>query len=175
MAEKNKENLKELFEEFFEAEQASEAAEDIRLGEKILEENSAPEPSGEVKEQIKRRIFETLEKRKIRAYRRLLYKPAAVAAIIVFVFAVSIKLFEIKLFERPQQQMQVASLIPASVWEGNDIIKDDIELAVLSAEIEQVGDDILTVQLDQSYGNGRDAVIELELELIEIDSDFWKG
>ena len=50
-----------------------------------------------------------------------------------------------------------------------------MELLTLIAELEQVEDEILALQSDQVNGNGSKAVTELELELIEINSDFWKG
>jgi len=52
---------------------------------------------------------------------------------------------------------------------------DDADLASLAAEIEQIESDLLAVQLGENGDNGSGAAAELELELIEINNDFWKG
>ncbi len=176
MAERKEENLRELFENFVGAEQAEQAAEDIYRAEKILEENPAPEPTEELQWQIKERICQALEKKKVKRYWMPAYRAVAVAAVIIFVFMVSIELFK-KPIDLPREEpimISYAAAIPAEVWDGSNIIEDDAELALLSAEIGQVEDDFLTVQLDQGYGNGKDSVTDLELELMEINSEFWE-
>ncbi len=174
MAERKGENLRELFENFVGPEQARQAADDVRQVEQILEENPAPEPSEEVQWQIKERICQALEKkRRSRRYWMPAYRAVAVAAVIIFVFVVSLELFK-RPTELPRERPGYADSIPAAVWEGSDMVEDDAELAVLYAEIEQMEDDFLTVQLDQGYGNGGDNLTELELELMEINSEFWE-
>lgn len=174
MAERKDENLRELFENFVGPEQAKQAAEDIQRVEQILEENPAPEPSEELRWQIKERICEALEERKARRYWMPAYRAVAVAAVIIFVFVVSIELFKKPLDLPVEKPIIYAAAIPAAVWDGSNIIEDDAELAVLYAEIEQVENEFQTVQLDQGNGNGKDSVTELELELMDIDSEFWE-
>lgn len=173
MAERKDENLRELFENFFGSEQAKQAADDVRQVEKMLADNPVPEPSEELQWQIKERICQALEEKKSRSYWMLAYRAVAVAAVIIFVFVVSLELFK-RPTELPREGPGYADFIPAAVWEGSDMVEDDVELAVLYAEIEQMEDDFLTVQLDQGYGNGGDNLTELELELIEINSEFWE-
>ncbi len=173
MAERKDENVRELFENFFGPKQAKQAAEDIRRVEQILEENPAPEPSEELCWQIKERICRSLEKRNVRRYWMPAYRAVAVAAVIIFVFVVSVELFKKPTLPREEPRIYAAA-IPAAVWDGSNIMEDDAELSVLYAEIEQVEDDFLAVQLDQGYGNGKDSVTELELELMDIDSEFWE-
>ena len=65
--------------------------------------------------------------------------------------------------------------MPHSIWESEDVTVDDQSLSVLAAEIEQIESELLAVQ---SYENGDDLaddIEELEMELIEINTDFWKG
>jgi hypothetical protein len=175
MAERKDENLKELFESFVGPEQAKQAAEDIQRVEQMLEENPAPEPDEELRWQIKERICVALEKRrKVRSYWMPVYRAVAVAAVIIFVFAVSIELFKKPTEVRMGEQKIYAEAIPSQIWDGSNIIEDDAELSVLSAEIAQIEDEFLTVQLGQGYGNGKDNLTELELELMDIDSEFWE-
>jgi hypothetical protein len=175
MAERKDENLKELFENFVGPEQAKQAVEDIQRVEQMLEENPAPEPSEELQWQIKERICEALEKRrKVRSYWMPAYRAVAVAAVIIFVFVVSIELFKRPIEVSKPELIGYVAAIPAEVWEGSNIIEDDAELSVLSAEIAQIEDEFFTVQLDQGYGNGKDSLTELELELMDIDSEFWE-
>jgi negative regulator of sigma E activity len=175
MAERKDENLRELFEDFVGPEQAKQAAEDIQRVEQMLEENPAPEPSEEVQWQIKERICQALEKkRKSRRYWMPAYRAVAVAAVIIFVFVVSIELFKKPTEVSHEGPRIYTAAIPAEVWEGSNIIEDDAELSVLSAEIAQIEDEYFTVQLGQGYGNGKDSLTELELELMDIDSEFWE-
>jgi len=47
-------------------------------------------------------------------------------------------------------------------------------LAILAAEIEQIEGRVLTLQLGENGVNGDRELIELEMRLIALDSDFWK-
>jgi len=67
------------------------------------------------------------------------------------------------------------SIIPRAIWESDDIAADDVDLAILTSEIEQIEDEMLTLQLGESDGDSDTAITELEMELIETDSYFWKG
>jgi hypothetical protein len=47
---------------------------------------------------------------------------------------------------------------------------------IFTTEIEQIEDELLSLQFGEDDGNGDSTITELEMELIEInDSDFWKG
>ena len=72
-------------------------------------------------------------------------------------------------------EVSYASLIPAAIWENDDITTADEDLAVFTAQIDQIEDEVLTLQSGERAGNGDSTLVELELELIEINSDFWKG
>ena len=111
-------------------------------------------------------------------FRKTTYEIAAVAAAVIIISAISITFFpKPDRPDRPEKpgKISYASLIPASVWEGDDIATDDADLAILNAEIEQIEGEVLTLQSGESDSNGQSAVTELEMELIEIESDFWKG
>lgn len=174
MNDQNKENLKGLFEGFLDTEQADEAAKDVQKGEQMLREHPSPEPDNKLIAEIKLKIAGVLLARKANTLRRMAYKAAVVAAVLIILAAVSVKLFE-KSKDQPVK-LSAALIIPKTIWESEDITVDDSNLAVLTAEIEQAEREILALQLGENGGNGKGAIMELEMEIIETNSgDFWKG
>ena len=173
MNSQNEENLKELFERFADAEQAEKHVEDVQKAEQILREYPAPEPDDMLIANIKAEIAMRLPARRADVFRRMVYKVAAVAAAVVILAAVSLRLFEKDVVE--PQRVAYASLIPRAIWESDDIATDDVELAIFTAEVEQIEDEVLALQFGENGGNGSRAVSELEMELIAIEGDFWKG
>jgi hypothetical protein len=173
MEDRNQENLRELFEKFFDAEQAKGCVEDIQKADQILREHSAPEPDDMLIANIKAEIATRLQSARAHRFRRILYEVVGAAAAILIIAAVSLQLFE---KGAPKNgEVAYASLIPTAIWESNDIAADDEDLAVFTAQIEQIEDEVLTLQSGEDTGNGDSTLAELEMELIEINSDFWKG
>ncbi|MFC1792597.1 hypothetical protein ACFL3Q_03305 [Planctomycetota bacterium] len=173
MENRNQENLRELLEKFFNAEQAKGCVEDIQKADQIIREHPAPEPDDMLIANIKAEIALRLQSARAHRFRRIIYEVAGAAAAILIVTAVSLQLFE----KAPPKNGEVAyaSLIPTAIWESNDIVADDEDLADFTAQIEQIEDEVLTLQLGEDTGNGDSTIAELEMELIEINSDFWKG
>jgi hypothetical protein len=170
---RNGENIKDLFERFLDAEQAKKAVEDVAKAEQILYEHPAPEPDGELIANIKAEITASLLRKKESTFRRMAYKTVAVAAAVVLLAAISVKLFE---KDRGEPERAAAgSVIPKAVWESECLADDGTDSAVLVAEVEQIESDLLAVRFGENGGNGYEAVTELEMELTEINSDFWKG
>jgi len=170
---RNEENLKEVFEKFLEPKEAEQAVEDIAQGEQILREHPAPAPDGEVIADIKAEIGRAVLRRKANVFTRTVYKAAVVAAAVIILTAISVKLFEKGGGE--SERVVAASILPAAIWESERLADDDANLAILTAEIEQIEGEVLALQLGENGGNGYEAVTELEMELIEINSNFWKG
>jgi hypothetical protein len=170
---RNKENLRELFEKFFDAEQAESCIEDIQKAEQIFREHPTPEPDDMLIANIKAEIAMRLQARRAHHLRLILYEVVGAAAAIIFITAVSLQLFQ-KDAPKPGE-VNYASIIPTAMWESDDITTADEDLAVFTAQIEQIEDEVLALQSDQETGNGDSTLIELETELIEINSDFWKG
>ncbi|MHC4439595.1 MAG: hypothetical protein ACYS3S_19735 [Planctomycetota bacterium] len=173
MEDRNHENLRELFEKFFDAEQAESCVEDIRKAEQIFREHPAPEPDDMLIANIKAEIAVRLKASRTHRIRRIIYEVVGAAAVILFVAAVGLQLFE----KDPPGRGKVnyASLIPTAIWESDDIAADDEDLAVFTAQIEQIEDEVQALQSGEDTGNGDSTLTELEMELIEINSDFWKG
>ena len=70
--------------------------------------------------------------------------------------------------------VMIASLIPTAIWEGENIVLDDLRLASLNAEVEGIENEVRALQQDGSRSS-ESAVDEVEMELLEIDGEFWKG
>jgi hypothetical protein len=162
-----KEDLRELFERFVEAEQANEAVEDILKGEQILRDNAAPEPDARLIVSIKAQIAKELSLRRAKASRWAYYRVAAVAAVIVIVASIGVKLIN-----RGGESggMYASAIMPAAIWESANITVDDPQLAVLSAAVEEIESEVWTLQEGETGGNGSQAVAELEVELAVINS-----
>jgi hypothetical protein len=174
MDDQNQENLKELIARFFDVEQAESYHEDFRKTERIFHEHPAPEPDDRLIANIKAEIARRLGSRRAKRFRRMLYEAAGIAAAIAILAIVGLQLFE-------QSDIQSgngvysASLIPTILWESDNIAADDTDLAVFTAEIEQIENEILTLESGEEIGESESTVTELEMELAEINSDFWKG
>ena len=169
---RNEENLKELFAKFLNSEQTEKAVEDIRKAEQIFLEHPASGPDDGLIADIKSEIAEAIPPRQVSVFRRIAYKTAVVAAAVIVIAAISVKLLE-KGGSEPKIAL-ATSMIPEALWESDDISADDVELATFTAEIEQIEGEVLTLQWSENGGNGQAAVSELEMELIEISSNFWE-
>lgn len=173
MNNRNDENLKELFERFVGADQAESAVEDFAAAQRILREHPVPEPDEELIAGIKSEIAETLRRRKERAFRRMAYKLAPVAAVFIVLAVVSIKMFVGN--GGPEEVVYARMMMPTAVWNSENVALDDVELAILTAQIDELEGEVVTLELGEDSGNGRSAVTELEMELVTINSDFWEG
>ncbi|MHC4618482.1 MAG: hypothetical protein ACYTEQ_12100 [Planctomycetota bacterium] len=169
----NGENLRELFEKFAGGEEAKKAVEDISQGERILRQHPAPPPSDELIAQVQAKAAGALAANKARAFRRAVYKVAAVAAVFFIAAVASVRLVGPP--EDKTDEIYSASIIPAAIWESDDIAADDTDLALLSAEVNELRQEMLALRLGENGGNGLEDLTELEMELAEVNGDFWKG
>jgi len=174
MNDENQENLKELFETFLDAEQAESCVEDVQKAEEILRKHPAPEPDAMLIANIKAEIAMRLPARRTDVFKHIAYKAACAAAAVMFLTAIGLNLFQKS--PRKPNGMQLTSIIPTAIWESDDITAADADLVIFTTEIEQIEDELLTLQSGEDDGNGDSTITELEMELIEINnSDFWKG
>ncbi len=173
MNSQNEENLKELFGKFMDAEQAESCAEDVQKAEEILRKHPAPEPDDMLIANIKAEIAMRLPAKRAYAFKHIAYKVACAAAAVIFITAIGLNLFQ-KGPPKPNG-MQLTSIIPTAIWESDDITAADADLMIFTTEIEQIEDELLTLQLGEDDDNGDRNVSELEMKLIQINSDFWKG
>ena len=169
----SEEELKGLLKKLLNSPEVEEAIEDVRKGERILSEHPAPEPDKQVIGNIKAEIARAILCKKAAAFKRIAYRAVAVAAAVIILAAVGVKLFE-KGNGEPGK-IVTASIIPKAIWESGHLAADDAELATLTAEIEEIESEILAVKLGENGGNGFTDLEELEMELAEINSYFWEG
>jgi len=160
--------LRELIERFIEPDEAQRCVDDIRHGEDVLREYPAPEPSVDLISAIKGQAAVQLQHK---TYRKTTYRVAEVAAAVIFLALIWAGL----LGERGGSEVMAASIIPAAVWESDNVSTADMNLAILTAKIEQIEEEIITLESDESGKTSSTAMAELEMELAEINSDFWKG
>lgn len=171
MNERNGENLKELFEQFYTSEEAEKAAQEIRSAERILRENPAPEPSVGFLEKVESKINSRLLYREHRRrFRRTAYKAAVAAAAVIVVATLWIGLEK----GGGDSPLAYASIVPTAIWESDNIATDDMVLAFFTAEIEQIEGEVKAFLYGES-GSSDAGVDELEMEFLEIENDFWKG
>ena len=99
---------------------------------------------------------------------------AGIAAAVVILAIVSVQMFETSNIPSGNGVYR-ASLLPTAIWESDNIAADDADLAVFTAEIEQIEYEIRTLQSGEELNESESSITELEMELEEINSDFWKG
>jgi len=172
MNDRNEENLRELFERFVSTEEAESGIEDFIEAEQIFHENPAPEPTEELLASIKGDIAETLRFRQEHTFRRLAYKLAPVAAVFVVLAAVGVRM--LREGNGPLEIVQ-GPIMSARVWDSENVAADDMDMAVFTAEVDELEIEITTLELGENGGIGRSTVTELEMELIEINTDIWEG
>ncbi len=165
MDNRNDENLKELFERFFGPEQAQMYLDDIEKGEQILREHPAPEPDDMLIANIKAQIALSALPRRANMVKRIAYRAAAVAAALIIITAISTSWFEKSIDVEPEQRIQVASVFP---WESYDI-------DTLHNEVEQIEDELMDLESGGKKIDSNNDISEMEMELILIAGDFWKG
>jgi hypothetical protein len=169
---RNEENLRELFEKFPDGEQANKAVADVRKGDQILRRHPAPQPPARLIAQIKAKTAEAASRNRPHAFKDTAYKVAAAAAIII-IAVIAVKVFQTS--KKEPQRTNYASIIPTALWESDDIAADDADLSLLNAAVEEIEQDMHALRWGENGGNGAEQLVELEIELIEISGDFWKG
>jgi hypothetical protein len=172
MNDRNEENLKDLFERFVGTEEAQNCIEDFAKVKRILDENPAPQPNPELVAAIKTEIAERIRLRKEHTFRRLAYRLAPVAAVFIILASVSIKLY---VSNSSPVEPGYVRLISLEEWESDNVAADDRNLAVFTAEVDELEIEFTTLELGENGGNGRSDVTELEMDFVAISSDIWEG
>ena len=170
MANDKDKNFDELLTRFYNEADAQQAKDDIKSGDKLLASFPAPAPSVELIDNIKAKINAKLAQRP----RRLYYKVAAAAAVAAMIIIIINLLPPARPSETPQITMTAGTVLDDS----GIFSETDADLALLSAEFEQLETSLLALRLDETEnGSGRitDYINDLETQLIEIETIFWKG
>ena len=167
----NNENLDELLSRFLDEHESHVAAEDIHRGEDLLASFSTPAPDAAVIEAIKAQIELRLRVKQKRRFIRSMAQKIAVAAIIIVLAMAGLKF----LVEPEPKVKGVGKVSREFIWEDESEPGGDEQLAVLTAQIDEVEADILAIRLGEDGGENDSLLTDLEMEMIEINGDFWKG
>jgi hypothetical protein len=168
-----KENLRELLTSFMDIKSADKAAADIEGGDKLLRNWPAPQPDEKLLTEVKQKmIIAAGQHRSVTRHHRIFIAASAAAAVIIL-SVIALKVFENRPVGQPDKIY--AATIPDAVWEGGSIITDDPDIAVLSNEIDNIADEISAVLLSDKNGSSDSAVYDVEMQIVEMSADFWKG
>ena len=164
----NNENLNELLSRFLDERRTHEAAEDIRAGEKLLASFSAPACDQAVINSIKEQIEVHLEARKKQKLVRSMFCRVAACAVIIVLAIAGVKFFP----EPKHEQATVGKAGPDFIWDDGSGTGSDKQLA---AQIDEIQASMLAIRLGENGVKDGTLLTELEVEMSEINGDFWKG
>lgn len=168
MEDQTRENLNDLLRQFLDPTQAEAAGRDIPAGERLLDAHPAPMPSSETMTRIRGEMAATFAGRHriIVTFRRSL----AAAAVIAFA------LFGL-LDRGPTGPTHVfeASILPAAIWDSDDVAAGDLDLARFTAEVRQIEAQLQALDASDDEAVSSGAVEELEKELRQIETELGKG
>ena len=170
MADDKDKKFDELLARFYNETQARQVKDDIKSGDKLLASFPAPAPAAELIDNIKTTINTKLVRRPHRIY----YWIVAVAA----VAAMIIVIINLLPSTRPGETPQLAMTADTVLDNGTIFSETDAELALFSAEFEQLETSLLALRLEETengYDSMAESIDELETKLIEIETVFWKG
>jgi hypothetical protein len=172
MRDRAHENLVELLRRFMDEPTAKAAHEDIEAGERWLDACPAPRPEEQVLAAIRTRMVLAAQHRA--RFSRWIRVSLAAAAVLVLA---AIGLLAPHSTSQPHRA-SYATLMPAAIWESDDLTADDLDLAYFSSEIRQIETQVQALDADMG-DNGLSPAggvpEELEMELIAIQTEFWKG
>jgi len=163
----NNENLNELLSRFLDERRTNEAAEDIRAGEKLLASFWAPAPDQAVINSIKEQIEVHLEARKKQKLARSMFYRVAVAAVIIVLAIAGVKFFP----EHQSERTTAGKTSRDFIWDdegGNGI-------TALTDQIDEIEASMLAIRLGEKGAEGSTILTDLEMEMSEINGNFWKG
>ena len=171
MDDRDQENLTEVFARFFDTEETRGMMDDVQETDRILRDHPAPEPNATLMANIKADVAVRLSLRRARLARHRLCRRIASVAAIVVIAGIFASLFNVG----PEPvTLASASLIPTAIWESSNIAVDDEALAVFTAEVDQIENEVMTLESNDDISDSSRTLDELEFELIVVHSDFWK-
>jgi hypothetical protein len=164
------ENLTELLRRFMEEPAAHAAQEDIEAGERWLRAYPAPAPNARLMASIQAQIAASARRR----HRIIRLSHAALAAAAAVIVMALIGQFQPASQSRPPISVAGILRLPAAVWESDDIMHQDLDLAYYSSQIGQIEAQVRALETDED-DVGTAAPEEFELELMAIQAELLKG
>ena len=168
MSNKN-ENLDDLLSGFYDQQQSSEFKNNLNSLQELLDADPAPRPSSQTIDKIKNAIADRLVLSQKR-WRYNFVSKFAVAAVLLMVAIAGVKMID----QRPDGQIaERGKAFAGNIFDEQQF--SQAEISVLTREVEQIEDSMLTIRLDEFDTYQSDSFLEIETELTEINGDFWKG
>lgn len=158
------ENLNELLSSFYDEQEANEFKNDLNSFDKMLD--GGPVPSAQTIDAIKNAVAKKLSSHHQRN-RFFTFRRIAVAAIVLLIALVGTNI-DIRRDIYPDEP---GVTLAADLFDESD----SSQIALLTEQVEQIEDALLSVRLDEYDTYSSDSYSELETELNEINGDFWKG
>ena len=168
MRDQARDNLTELLKRFMDASAAQAAERDIQAGERILDAWPAPVPDGRTIASIKARMAVAAPRHRWRV--RVFGGSLATAAAIIMIVLVGL------LGRGPINgpATRFAAILPAAVWESDNLAADDLDLVYFTSEIRQIEAQMQALEADEGEMGG-ETPEDLQMELMAIETEFWKG
>jgi len=149
---------------------AGEVKEDIRLGDEILNSYPSPEPDAAAVDEIKRNVLLAASVHRKRVHRRTVgYRSAVVAALLLIITGLGIR------FMTYQGTYYAENAIAVEDVDIAGFFGSDLQLALLADEIDEIENSILSIDIDEGFSEPEMDVDELEMEILEVSSSFWRG
>ncbi len=169
MNDQARENLVEWLKQVMDAESAQAANEEIRAGERLLATYSAPNPDARTLTVIKARMVLAAARRR----RKILILRGSLAAAAAVVVIAMIGLLGPGSTSRAPTVH--AAIIPTAIWESDNIEADDLDLVYFTSEIRRIEAQMQALEAGESESRGSGALQKLEMELMNVEIEFWKG
>jgi hypothetical protein len=169
MRKQTHENLAELFQRFIDVAGAQAAHDDIRAGERFLDACPAPAPSARVIASVKAQMAAAaLRRHRITRLVRSSFATAAAVIVLALIHWAG---------PGPQERagMSYAAIIPTAIWESDNIAADDLDIVYFTTEIRHLEAQMQALESDRADTPAAGAVEEIEMELLQIEAEFWKG
>ena len=117
---------------------------------------------------IKTRMIATARRRHTRIR---VFRAAAVAAAVVLPVLIG----QYGHSPTGQPDINFASIIPTAIWESHDVAADDPDLVYFTSQIRQIESQMHDLETEDVGTRDSDVLDDIEIELIAIDTEFWKG
>lgn len=160
-------NLRLLFERFLDPEKAQEAADEVLEAQDMLSAYPAPSVRAQTLARIRTQMVAKLAKKQRRAR---IYRLTSTAAAVIVVGLVGF----LGNGQRGDETRSHAGILPAAMWDSDDIASDDMELAYFASEISRIATEVQAIQSGEDLQAGTSALAELEIKLSLLDTHFWK-
>jgi hypothetical protein len=164
---KNKnENLDGLLAKFYSTSQAKQMKDDFSFADGAFEKFPAAKPAEQTIEEIKQKIALKLSTQKHINWPRVILQTAAVAAVVIVAAVLTLP-----------DKSTIGN--DAAKTQGQDIqLVSETDISLYEAEITQLNSELLTLNYGEENGTNEillDLTEQVEAEIIETDSTFWKG